>query len=165
MSTSRCSQTRVARSILAVGAALAVSACGGATKPPITGSSEPTEPTEAKVPDATAAAHGSTGLPGLDWGASADDVRAVYPGVTPADGGLWNAGAVEYKQAVTKFDIGANGLERINTEWTDGFISMEDCATGWKPLRATLDARFGASQADNLAAYWKTPTASITLAC
>ncbi len=71
----------------------------------------------------------------------------------------------EGHQAVTKFTLGADGLGEVNIEWTEGFISMEDCGKGWGTLRASLDGRFGPSQGDNLAAYWKTATASITLAC
>jgi hypothetical protein len=152
-------------SILAVGAALAVAACGGSNPPTPAGPSKPTttgpiEPAEGKL-----TAHGTSGLAGLDWGASADAVRALYPRATAGDGGLWYVGGVEGHQAVTKFSIGANGLSQVITEWTDGFISMDDCASTWHKLRASLDGRLGPSTADNLAAYWTTPSASITLAC
>jgi hypothetical protein len=133
--------------------------CGGSTKP-IANSTSSTPPTKA-----TATTQGTSGIPGLDWGANAEAVLAVFPRATPTDGGLWYPGTAEGHNAITKFLIGANGLDGINIEWTDGFISMADCATGWKPLRTSLDGRFGASTADNLAAYWDTATASITLAC
>jgi len=132
--------------------------CGGSSKP-ITnsGSSEPTK--------ATAPALGTSGVAGLDWGANATAVLAVYPRATPTDGGLSFNGMAEGRLAITKFTIGAGGLGAVDVEWTDGFVSMEDCATGWKTMRTQLDGRFGASSADNLAAYWKTGSASITLAC
>jgi hypothetical protein len=138
--------------------ALLVSACG-AGKP----TSTPANHAEATPPPATI---GTSGMAGLDWGASADAVRAVAPRATPNKaGGLWATGTTDGITSITSFKLGVHGLEEIDIEWTEGFVSMQDCATHWKTLRAKYDGRFGASQADNLAAYWKTPTASIQLAC
>lgn len=153
-------RTSSALLVLAVGAGLgAIAACGGSP------TTTPTTPTSAVAPTATTAALGTSGVAGLDWGASADAVRAAYPRATPTDGGLWSVGMAEGHQAVTKFTLGADGLGEVNIEWIEGFISMEDCGKGWTTLRASLDGRYGPSQGDNLAAYWKTATASITLAC
>lgn len=159
MSITTGDHTRSVLSVLTVCAALAVAvaACGGSSKSTTT---PPVAPTEN-----TAKALGTTGLAGLDWGANADAVLAVYPRATPTEGGLWFVGMAEGHQAVTKFTLGANGLDNVNTEWTEGFVSMQDCAKTWHELRASLDGRLGPSQGDNLAAYWKTTTASITLAC
>lgn len=153
---------RSIRALLGVALTLTLPACGGTptpapTTPPETaGSSEPADRTESAR---------ASGLPGLAWGASAEAVLAVYPRATATDGGLWYVGMAEDLNAVTKFTIGGDGLEQIHIEWIDGFISMDDCATGWRKLRTSLDGRFGPSGADNLAAYWKTASASITLAC
>lgn len=142
---------------------ISLAACAGSHKPAATG------PANASGDGATAAAPttGTTGLPGLDWGASAEAVLAANPRATAsADGATVSAVApVDGKSAITVYEIGASGLAMISIEWTDGFISMDDCAGGWKDERATLDGRLGASQSDNLAAYWETPTASVTLAC
>ena len=117
-------------------------------------------------PSPSKATSGTSGMPGLDWGASADAVLAASPRATPnKEGGLWATGTTDGITSITAFKMGAHGLEQINVEWTQGFISMEDCGSHWKTLRAKYDGRFGASTADNLAAYWKTPTASITLSC
>lgn len=136
---------------------LALAACGGAKPMPVT---TPTaEPAAEKV--------GSSGVKTLDWGASADAIKAVYPQVTanPA-GGLWNNGTADGMTAITSFKLAAGGgLEAVQIEWTEGFPTMNECSTAWKKLRATYDNRYGKSQADNLAAYWKAPTVAVTLAC
>lgn len=134
-------------------------ACGGASKPATTGPGNGGGATD------TAAAAGTTGLPGLDWGATAEAVLAANPRGAASPEGVTAVAPVDGKNALTVYEIGASGLTMVTTEWTDGFISMDDCAGGWKDERATLDARLGPSQADNLAAYWETATASITLAC
>ena len=87
--------------------------------------------------------------------ATASPNGATVTAVAPVDG----------KNAITVYEIGGTGLAMISIEWTDGFVSMDECADGWKDARAALDARLGSSQSDNLAAYWETPTASVTLAC
>ncbi len=143
---------------LLAGATLTVAACGGSSKPTTT--TTPPTPTEN-----TTSALGTSGIAGLDWGANADAVKKVSPRAEPGDGGLWYPGMAEGHLAVTKFTMGPGGLTEVYVEWTDGFVSMDDCGKGWKPLRTKLDGRFGPSQADNLAASWKTASASITLAC
>lgn len=142
---------------------ISLAACGGSAKPAATGPANTGDGTT----DGTASAAGSTGLPGLDWGASAEAVLAADPRATASpDGATVTAVApVDGKSAITVYTIGADGLNMVSTEWTDGFVSMDDCAGGWKDQRTTLDARLGSSQSDNLAAYWETPTASVTLAC
>lgn len=139
--------------------ALALAAC---SKPAATPTSPPTG--SATATDPGGATLGTSGA-GIDFGANEAAVRAAFPGVTPTEGGLWENRAVFGRPAITKYVIGPNGLDRVDTEWTDGFASMEECGKTWKVLRAKLDERFGASQSDNLAAYWKTKTASLTLAC
>ncbi|MBL8627776.1 MAG: hypothetical protein JNK64_41210 [Myxococcales bacterium] len=142
---------------------ISLAACGGSSKPAATGPAN----TGDGAADGAAPAAGSTGLPGLDWGASTEAVLATNPRATAsADGATVSAVApVDGKNAITVYEIGASGLAMISIEWTDGFVSMDDCSGGWKDKRATLDARLGSSQSDNLAAYWETPTASVTLAC
>ena len=136
---------------------LAAAACGSST-PPAT-------PSNRGVAE-TPAAPGTSGLAGLDWGASEDVVRAASPTVTSRQGGgLAATGQVDGIRSITSFQFGAHGLAQIDIEWTDSFASMADCSTRWTALRAKYDGRFGASQTDNLAAYWKTATASIVLAC
>ena len=62
--------------------------------------------------------------------------------------------------------MGTAGLEQVDIEWSEGFSTMQVCMDAWTKMRATYDARFAvASQADNGAAYWKTPTVDVTLAC
>jgi hypothetical protein len=147
-------------SILTVSGALGLAGCGGSSQPAATVPSEPAPADDGKV-----MAPGTSGLAGLDWGASAEAVLALYPRGTADEVGVVSLGAVEGRQAITRFSIGADGLSQVDVEWTDGFVSMEDCATTWSQLRAELDGRFGPSQADNLAAYWELTDASVTLAC
>ncbi len=142
--------------LISLVAASLAAACGGSKTPAATG------PT---APDGDTAALGTTGLEGLDWGASTDAVLAAFPSATPTDGGLWAIGMTDRHQSLTKFLIGADGLDEVRIEWVEGYISMEDCAKGWTEVRAKVDGRLGPSKQDNLAAYWDTATASVTLAC
>ena len=59
-------------------------ACGGSSKPAPTG---PTPPGEG-----TATAIGTTGLAGLDWGATADAVVALDPRGTASEAGITAVG-------------------------------------------------------------------------
>ncbi|MEZ4401404.1 MAG: hypothetical protein R3B06_15370 [Kofleriaceae bacterium] len=150
---------------LAATLAIAGAACGGATS----AAPSTTPPAGASAaPTSAPSGLGTAGLPGLDWGASADAVRARYPMATPDATGVVVVGMTEGHQALTRFTIDAQGLRQVDVEWIEGFISMQDCADGnggWAAMRAVFDQRFGPSQADNLAAYWDLPTVSIVLAC
>ena len=152
-------------SILTVGGLTLATACGGGGTPaPAT----PTggDPGSAATPTGGTAAAGATGVLGLDWGASEDAVKAAFPQATARpEGGLWSMGTSERIAALTMFKFGAKGLEQVSVEWTEGYPTMDACAAGWKKVRAVYDGRYGASQADNLAGYWKSPTASVTLTC
>ncbi len=139
---------------------ISLAACGGSNKPAATGPANAGGDGDTAPPAA-----GTTGLPGLDWGATADAVLAHDPRGQASEAGVTALHMVDGHNAITVYTISADGLSMVSTEWTDGFVSMDDCAGGWKDERATLDARLGSSQSDNLAAYWETPTASITLAC
>jgi hypothetical protein len=142
-------------------AALALAACGSEQKPaPV----DPGGPSGGGGGERVMAP-GTSGLPGLDWGASADEVLALYPRGTAVDTGVEYLGTVEGHLAIERFTIGADGLERVDIEWTEGLISMEDCLKVWAELRTELDGSLGASQSDNGAAYWDLPAASVTLAC
>ena len=103
------------------------------------------------VDAATAGDLGTSGYPGLDWGASLDDLKAKFPRAAPGTENLSITGDHAGKPGVTTFE--------------DESPSMEECATVWKEMRATLDGKLGASQSDNLAAYWESPTYNITLSC
>jgi hypothetical protein len=92
-------------------------------------------------------------------------VLAANPQATASPDGATAVTPVDGRNATTVYKIGTDGLSLITTEWTDGFVSMDDCAGGFKRERATLDERLGPSQAENLAAYWETATASIVLSC
>ena len=133
---------------------VSLAACGGGK--PATTTTTTTTPMKS----------GTSGVKNLDWGAGVDAISAAFPQATPNPaGGMGSNGTSDGGEAITSFKVGTHGLEQVAVEWTSGFISMGHCATGWKKVRAIYDGRFGASQSDNLAAYWKTPTASVTLAC
>ena len=122
---------------------ISLAACGGSSKPAATG------PANAGGDGDTAAAPavGTTGLPGLDWGASAEAVLAANPRATASPNGatVTAVAPVDGKNAITVYELSATGLAMITTEWTDGFVSMDDCAGGWKDARAALDARYFAN--------------------
>ena len=117
------------------------------------------------VDAATAGDLGTSGYPGLDWGASLDDLKAKFPRAAPGTENLSITGDHAGKPGVTTFELRDGKLHRISVSFEDEYPSMEECATVWKEMRATLDGKLGASQSDNLAAYWEAPTYNITLSC
>lgn len=150
---------RIAAAVLAC--SILAAACGGARQPAATGPGNATGTTDATAP----AALGTTGLPGLDWGATAAAVIARYPGATASDDGVTVRGAVDGRPATTVFAIGEAGLEHVKTEWTAGYPSMAACADDWEARRVELAARLGEGSAENLAAFWDTATTTITFFC
>lgn len=148
------------RTAVALGCSILAAACGGPSKPAATGPGNTTG-----AADAAPLAPGTTGLPGLDWGATAAAVQARYPGATIDGDGVTARGAVDGRAAVTTFTIGADGLEHVKTVWAASYPSMAVCARDWDARRIELDARLGESSAENLAAFWDTAAATITLFC
>lgn len=151
------------RTAVVLGCSILAAACGGASKPAATGPGN----TGGDGGDAVAAPApaGTTSLPGLDWGASSAAVQARYPGATITADGVVARGAVDGRPAVTTFTIGADGLEHVKTVWAASYPSMQACARDWDGRRREVDARLGESSAENLAAFWDTATATITLFC
>ncbi len=148
-----------ARPLCAFVLGVGLAACGGSDAP------APANPSDPAGGGQTELALGTSGLPGLDWGAGTDAIMTAYPRATPTEGGLWAVGMTHRHQSITKFTIGASGLEHVDIEWIEGHGSMEACAGGWSEVRAAIDARLGPSTSDNLAAYWELAAASVTLAC
>lgn len=143
------------------GCSILAAACGGASTPAAT---SPGNATGATAATATPPL-GTTGLPGLDWGATTAAVMARYPGAIASDDGVTARGAVDGRPATTVFAIGEAGLEHVKTVWTAGYPSMGACADDWEARRVELEARLGEGSAENLAAFWDTATATITLFC
>ena len=108
---------------------------------------------------------GTTGFPGLDWGAPAEAVKAAYPGAAADPEGLAWRGEHEGRPAVVRFAIEDGALVRVTVAYDGTFASMMACKAEFAPMRARLDQRFGPSAEENLAAFWDTETASITLSC
>lgn len=108
---------------------------------------------------------GTSGFPGLDWGANADDVTGVYPGAQPGAPGLTWAGPVLGEPAHVAFTMAGDGLQQVTIAFDAGYASMETCGETLHRLRPQLDARLGAGSEDNLGVFWDTPTASVVLAC
>jgi hypothetical protein len=130
--------------------------CGG-TKVAATGPT--TAPPDAVRPP------GTTGLPGLDWNNHRDEVTANYPGAAANGGGLGWTGIVEGRPARVQFVMDGDGLRQIDVTWDGVFESMPACGDVLHEVRPAIDARHGTGTEENLAVYWDTPTASITLAC
>lgn len=150
--------------LLALASVLALAACGGSSTP---APADPGNTGEEPGDEAGGRemAPGTTGLPGLSWGASADDVLAYQPRATPDDTGLTYLGMHAGLQAIEHFEIGADGLTLVAIEYVNGYNSMGDCLEAWATMRTELDGKFGESLAENGAAYWDLPAASVTLSC
>jgi len=159
-------QSRLLTSIVTVGLAVGLAACGGSSKPAASGpSGSGGDSADDGVGGGRVMAPGTSGLPGLDWGATADAVMALYPRGTANEAGVVAIGMTDGHQSLTQFSIGATGLTQVDIEWVEGYISMEECLKGWAEVRTKVDERLGASTSDNGAAYWELPAASVTLAC
>lgn len=164
------------RIAIALTLALFMSACGGksakaskdamAADATTTDGPAPDAPGDAPGADAaTKGELGTSGYPGLDWGASADDVKAKFPKAAPGTDNVSITGNHGGKSGVTTFEFKDGKLHRISVTFTDDYPSMEECATVWKEMRGTFDGKLGESKSDNLAAYWDGATYNIVLSC
>lgn len=107
---------------------------------------------------------GTTGYPGLDWGANLDDISGLHPGAVANGGGLAWTGPVEGRPARVQFGMDEDGLQQIDIVW-DTFDSMDACGEVLHATRPAIDARLGEGAEENLAVFWETSTASVTLSC
>lgn len=143
-------------------ACAAVAACGGSKAPVVAPGGGDTAPPSG---GGRVMAPGTSGLPGLDFGADVKAIEALYADLTPVDVGLAYTGTVEGLPATITFTVGNTGLTEIAITWSDTFPSMGACGLNLEDVRAAVDARLGPSTEDNLAAYWETPTATVVLSC
>jgi hypothetical protein len=160
------------RITIALTLALSLAACGGksnkATKDAMVADATPTDGASTDAPGADAATKGelgTSGYPGLDWGASADDLKAKFPKAAPGTDNLSITGTHGGKSGVTTFELKDGKLHRISVSFLDDYPSMDECADVWKEMRTTFDAKLGESKSDNLGAYWDSTTYSIVLSC
>lgn len=114
---------------------------------------------------------GSTHFVGLDWGMTPEQAKVVYPTLAadPDPEMGWRARMKHDGRAGTlilhfRVEPPAGLAMALFTEEAT-FPSMEACAEEHETRRAAMDARLGPSSFENLAAYWETETASLTLAC
>ena len=121
-------------------------------------------PHQAAGPPPTAI--GTSGYPGLDWGASVATIRAIYPTIRAnPDGNFALVAPHEGEANVTTFELVAGKLAKISIAFDRTFASMNECATVWKTLRAALDPKLGKSAGENLAAFWESATYVVMLSC
>ena len=151
---------RDVRSTLAL-VALAACHAGAATPAPPSNHAAPST----RAPSSRAT--GTSGWPGIDWGIDRAALLRAFPDLTINGDLLTRHGPHEGRPAVITFGLDAPGgtLEAITVVFDDLFPSMDACAGAWATERASLDRRLGASQSENLAAYWTTSTTAITLMC
>ena len=117
-------------------------------------------------PAAPPTALGTTGYPGLDWGATAATVRAIYPNASATnDGHLALRGTDEGQPNLTTFEFVAGRLGKISIVFDRRFASMKQCGAVWTTLRAAFDPKLGNSAGENLAAFWESATYAVTLSC
>jgi hypothetical protein len=157
---------------IALTAALLLFGCGGKKGPApkdamVTDANNPDGPS-ADAPGADAATAGelgTSGYPGLDWGASLDDVKAKFPKAAPGTDNLSITGNHAGKSGVTTFELKDGKLFRISVSFEEEYPSMGECQPAWAEVRKTLDAKLGESKSENLAAYWDSTTYNIILSC
>jgi len=114
---------------------------------------------------------GDTRFVGLDWRMTPQQAKVVYPTL------VQHADPEQGWQARMKHDdrIGLlalhfrvedpAGLSMASFVDEATFPSMAACGEEHARRRAALDQKLGPSSSENLAAYWETETASLTLAC
>lgn len=115
--------------------------------------------------DARLRAPGTSGLPGLDWGATPEAISTVYPGAAESAGELRYTGTLEGAVGTVIFTMRDGGLDQVSIGWEAVYPSMLACADPLHELRARLDERLGASAEENLGVFWDTATASVVLSC
>jgi hypothetical protein len=145
---------------LAILGAAALAACGSKAAPTTPGNTG-----GGGAPPGEERPAGTTGFPGLDWGASVGDITNLFPGAEPSGGGLAWQGDVERRPARVQFVMEGAGLQQLEIAWVTSFPSMEACGDELHALRGAIDARLGVGAEENLGVYWEPPTASVVLAC
>lgn len=142
---------------LAVSLAIAGVGCGGSHA---TAAPGPTGPADGKERPA-----GTTGLPGLDWGAGVDEISALYVDAEPVDVGVQWKGSAEREPATIVFTVDGDGLSQVAIAWDLAFDSMTGCGEALHRIRPAIDRRLGDGAEENLGVFWETPTASVVLSC
>lgn len=135
---------------------LSLAACGG-------GKASPAAPTER--PPGKEVPPGTSGLPGLDWGAGPDAVRAWFPDAEDSGDTLAWEGDVEGVPARMVFELAGGGLRQVEVYYLRRFDSMEACGDTLHAIRAAFDRRLGEGPEENLAVFWETETTSAVLSC
>jgi len=135
---------------------IALAACGSSPHPATPpASTAPADPPAAVAP-------GTSGFEQVSWGDAVEHVRALYPAIGE---GATLKQPFEGLPATIDFDLTGSVVNAIQIHVDGAYPGMGPCLAVWKDLRTKLDARYGASQADNGAAYWTTATAQVTAAC
>ncbi len=127
-----------------------------------------TDGAAADAPGVDAASNGelgTSGYPGLDWGASMDAVKAKFPKAAPGPDTLSIPGNHAGLAGVTTFEFKDGKLFRISVSFDKEYPSMDDCLKDWADMRTTLEPTLGESSSDNGAAYWNAATYNITASC
>lgn len=135
---------------------IAVAACGGKA------ASTPSTPAPAPAPAPTSL--GTTGFPGLDWGATIPAVKAIYPGATGDTALSWKT-THGGEPASVHVDFTDGALDRISVSFDADFESMGACSGTFETVRAALAPSLGDSAEENLAAYWDGAGYSAVLSC
>ncbi|HVV86995.1 MAG TPA: hypothetical protein VHE35_28345 [Kofleriaceae bacterium] len=151
------------RTMLGVAAMFAVAACGGSKAPPKLPASTAGP---AAGPPAAERPIGTSGFPGLDWGDRDDKIKPMYPGAEDYETGTAWHGTVDGLPADVSFSIGnSTGLQQIDVAWKDTYPTMDACGEVLHRLKPIYEQRLGPSSEENLALFWDTGKASVTLAC
>lgn len=136
-------------------AAAAAAACGG---------SKAAAPATTPPPTPAPTALGTSGFPGLDWGATMPQVMAIYPAATGDEAlSFQTTHGGEAAHVHLNFTDGA--LDRISVSFESGFESMGACSRTFESVRDALAPGLGESSEENLAAYWDGAGYSAVLSC
>jgi hypothetical protein len=114
---------------------------------------------------------GSTHFVGLDWGMTPEQTKVIVPTLAPdADLDMvWQARMKHDGRAGTlvlhfRVEPPAGLSMAVFTEDAT-YPTMTACAEEHQARRAVMDPKLGPSSSENLAAYWDSETATLTLAC
>lgn len=136
-------------------------ACLLALTPVVACASSPRAPA-----DPTGPSSGREPVDEIAWGTLRAALEQRFPQATSDQYGLtWEATYAGKPAAIDLFFDDGGAFSGWRAVFAGTFESMDRCGETWRELRAVIDRRYGPSQSDNLAAYWETPTASVTLAC
>ena len=104
-------------------------------------------------------------LHGLVWGSSRGALEQQFPSARSDGQSVQWTGTYTGRAANLTLLLGDQGLSSIDVAFQSAYPSMDACGKDWAAVREDMNAFYGRSSSDNLAAYWETPTQAVRLSC